>query len=150
MNPPPAFSWIEEPLLAALGYPESEDELHWLRNQGIEVLISLTEEPPPRDAVSEAGLLVYHVPVPDMSAPSQEDLDRVVSAIQKAHQSDMGVGVHCGAGAGRTGVVLACYLVAQGSSSTEAVRKVRRLRPASIETDEQLDAVKTFAQRRKK
>lgn len=135
-------------MLAAMACPASEEELRWLREQGVEILLSLTEEPPDRDEVSNAGLLLYHVPVPDMTAPTQEELDRCVSAIHKAKASGMGVGIHCGAGAGRTGVVLACYFVAQGASASEAIRKVRRLRPQSIETEEQIEAVKQFAQRR--
>ena len=40
------------------------------------------------------------------------------------------------AGAGRTGVVLACYFVATGDTASQAIRRIRRLRPASIETDD--------------
>ncbi len=67
MRPPPyGFSWITEPLIAALALPESEEDLDWLRKHGIEVLISLTEDPPRPDWVEEAGLLLVHVPVTDM------------------------------------------------------------------------------------
>ncbi len=148
MGRPYAFSWIRKPLLAAMGRPSSADELRWLKNNGLDVLVSLTEDPPSRRMVDEAGLLLYHVPVPDMTAPTQEELDRCVSAIDKAMGLEMGVAVHCAAGAGRTGVVLACYFVQQGASATEAIAKVRRLRPGSIETEEQELAVKEFAQRR--
>jgi atypical dual specificity phosphatase len=148
MRKPAAFSWVERPALAALGYPDSAEELRWLKAHGIEILLSLTEDPPPRRDVSDAGLLLYHVPVTDMTAPTQEDLDRCVSAIRKAKASGMGVAIHCGAGAGRTGVVLAVYFIDQGATAEEAIRRVRKLRPGSIETDEQLDAVHVFARRR--
>ncbi len=147
---PSFFSWIERPHLAALARPESEDELAWLRAQGIQVLLSLTEDPPNETDVSGAGLLLYHVPVPDMTAPTQEELDRCVSAIRKGKDTGMGVAVHCGAGAGRTGVVLACYFVEQGDNAEDAIRKIRTLRPGSIETDDQLEAVRAFARRREK
>lgn len=150
MTRPSHFSWIERPLLAALAFPESEEELRWLKNQGIEVLLSLTEEPPSARTVTSAGLLLYHVPVPDMTAPTQEELDRCISAIEKAKSGGMGVAIHCGAGAGRTGVVIACYFIEKGATADEAIKKVRRMRPGSIETDEQLDAVKEFAQRRRR
>lgn len=148
MAKPYAFSWIDEPRLAAMGRPVSEKELRWLKQHGLEVLVSLTEEPPNRREVDNAGLLLYHVPVPDMTAPSQEELDRCVSAIQKAQSLGMGVAVHCGAGAGRTGVVLACYFVQGGAKASEAVRRIRMLRPGSIETSEQEEAVQEFARRR--
>ena len=148
MPQPHSFSWIERPRLAALGQPESEEELRWLKEHGIEVLVSLTEDPPVRRDVNNAGLMVYHVPVPDMTAPSQEDLDRSVSAIQKALDRGLGVAVHCAAGQGRTGTVLACYFVRRGEDAGTAIRKIRRLRPGSIETEEQAEAVREFARRK--
>ena len=60
------------------------------------------------------------------------------------------VGVHCGAGLGRTGVIVACYFVAKDMTAKNAVARVRRLRPGSIETEEQEEAVNEFARRRSK
>jgi atypical dual specificity phosphatase len=148
MDRPPNFSWIDRPRLAAMGRPQDLEELTWLRSQGIEVLLSLTEDPPPPRWVDEAGLLLFHVPMIDMEAPSVEELDRCVSAIRRAHEGNRGVGVHCGAGLGRTGVVLACYFVDQGLSAQEAIARIRRLRPGSIETDEQALMVAEYARRK--
>jgi atypical dual specificity phosphatase len=149
MPKPHGFSWIEKPLLAAMGRPESLEDLAWLRKQGAEVLLSLTEEPPRRDWVNEAGMMQVHIPVIDMEAPTQEQLDRCLSAIARANDRQIGVVVHCAAGMGRTGVVLACYFVHKGLSAQNAIARVRRMRPGSIETDEQADAVEEFARRRK-
>ena len=82
--------------------------------QGVEVLVSLTEDRPRRDWADDAGLLVFHEPLEDMEAPTQEQLDRIVSAMSRAMDLNKGVAVHCGAGLGRTGVVLAAYFVARG------------------------------------
>src|SRR5947208_1297539 len=135
MSSPDGFSWIDKPHLAALACPSGQEDLDWLRRQGIELLVSLIEDRLRRDWVNDSGLLVFHEPVPDMEAPTQEQLDRCVSAIERAHQRDMGVAVHCGAGLGRTGVVLACYLVSRGLNAQNAIARVRRLRPGSIETE---------------
>src|SRR5262245_55603505 len=102
MSQPHAFSWIDKPLLAALARPVDVDELLWLRAQGIEVLLSLTEDPLPRSWVNEAGLMMVHVPVVDMEAPTQEQLDHCAETIRRAHEHNLGVAVHCGAGLGRT------------------------------------------------
>ena len=56
MAAPPAFSWVEKPLLAALGWPSSSEDLVWLREQGIELLVSLTEERPRGRRVSTLSL----------------------------------------------------------------------------------------------
>ena len=61
----------------------------------------------------------------------------------------MGVAVHCGAGLGRTGTVVAAYFVTRGLGPREAIVKVRDLRPGSIETVEQERAVEAFARRLK-
>jgi len=84
-----------------------------------------------------------------MEAPTQEQLDRCISAIDRALEKNMGVAVHCTAGLGRTGVVLACYLVTHGLNAQNAMARVRRLRPGSIETEEQAQAVEEFARRHK-
>jgi atypical dual specificity phosphatase len=147
MPKPYGFSWIDKPLLAAMGRPDALEELHWLRRQGIEVLLSLTEDPPRRDWVNESGMMVVHVPVADMEAPSQEQLDHCLTAIARANDRGMGVAVHCGAGMGRTGVVLACYFVNKGLAAQNAIARVRRMRPGSVETDEQADAVEEYAHR---
>jgi|SRR5215831_3278297 len=147
MSLPQGFSWIDKPRLAALARPESAEDLTWLRTQGIDVLVSLTEDPLRRDWVNEAGLLVVHEPVEDMEAPTQEQIERCVSAIDRGLDQNMGVAVHCTAGLGRTGVVLACHLVARGMSADNAIARVRRLRPGSIETEEQALAVEEFARR---
>jgi atypical dual specificity phosphatase len=148
MPPPDGFSWIEQPLLAALARPSSAEDLLWLRQEGIELLISLTEERPRRDWCNDAGLLVFHEPIDDMEAPSQEQLDRIASAILRAHERQMGIAVHCAAGLGRTGTILAAYYVAKGMSAANAMGRIRRLRPGSIETEEQEAAIEEFARRR--
>jgi atypical dual specificity phosphatase len=150
MVAPEGFSWIDKPLLAALARPSSPEEFAWLRSQGIEVLLSLTEDRPRRDWVEQASLLVFHEPLEDMEAPTQDQLDRCVSAIARAIDRNMGVAVHCGAGLGRTGTVLAAYLVAKGQSAANAIAKIRRLRPGSIETEDQVAAVELYARGQRK
>jgi atypical dual specificity phosphatase len=150
MSQPHGFTWVDPPLLAAMGRPESLEELEWLRQQRIEVLISLTEDPPRRQWVNEAGLLLVHVPVVDMEPPTQDQLDKCMATIRRAHERHMAVGVHCGAGLRRTGVIVACCFVTKDMNAKNAIARVRRLRPGSIETAAQEEAVNEFARRRSK
>ncbi len=147
--PPPGFSWIDRPHVAALAFPDAADDLRWLRKNGIEVLISLTETPAPRQWVNDAGLMLVHVPVLDMAAPSPRQFETILDTIRRANQSHLGVAVHCAAGKGRTGTVLAAYFVDQGLTAEDAIEKVRQLRQGSIETTDQIQAIEEFERKRK-
>lgn len=150
MPAPEEFSWIDKPTVAGMARPGALEELIWLREQGIQLLISLTEEPLRRDWVNEAGLFSMHVPVVDLFPPSQKQIELCLSAIDKARNGKFGAGIHCGAGFGRTGTILACYLVTQGLSGRDAIARIRQLRVGSVETPEQEEAVEEFARRRRK
>lgn len=150
MPAPDGFSWIDKPRLAAMTQPASLEAYQWLRETGIQLVICLAEDPPPRSWINEAGLFSMHVPVADMSPPSQSQIDLCMAAIDKANGKHLGVGIHCTAGLGRTGTMVACWLVhREGLAGRDAIARIRRLRPGSIETDEQAEAVIEFARRRK-
>ena len=146
--PPYGFSWIETGRIAGLAAPSSLDDLVWLRQNGIEFLLTLTERPLPKRWIDEAGLMAVHIPVPDFDPPTPEQFLAAVDTISKAVEAGLGEAVHCHAGKGRTGTVLAGYFVAIGFSANEAVRKIRELRPGSIESAEQERAIEQFARDR--
>jgi protein-tyrosine phosphatase len=72
-----------------------------------------------------------------MTAPSREALDRAVAFLREEILARRSVLVHCGAGLGRTGTILAAFLVAEGVEAGEAIRRVRDARPGAIETFDQ-------------
>ena len=141
MTKPNNFSWVEPNLLAGHAYPGGFEQLKWLRQQGIQIILTLTEESLPKFYLEEAGLLSIHEPIRDFQAPTLEQLDRCVSAIKNATKKNMGVAVHCAAGMGRTGTVLTAWLISKGLTPEEAIKEIRRLRPGSVETEVQIDAL---------
>lgn len=147
--PPYGFSWVIPQQLAALARPSSVDDLHWLRQNGIDVILSAMEDPLPRLWINDAGLMAVHVPIVDMEAPTNEQFDAAVDAIVNARTHEMAIAVHCLAGRGRTGTILAGYLVHTGLPAAEAMARIRALRPGSIETPDQERAIEAFARRRR-
>ena len=150
MASPNGFSWVDAHALAAMSQPSAPEEYAWLRAQGVQLVISLCEDPPRRSWLNDAGLFSMHIPVEDMHPPAPKQIELCISAIEKAHAKDFAVAIHCGAGLGRTGTMLACYFVKNGMSAPAAIAHVRRLRPNSIETPEQADAISDFARRLKR
>lgn len=139
----PSFSWVLPRRLAGMAYPyRGTGPL--LRRAGVVAVLSLTEEAPEDDLV-EAGLRVRREPIADFGAPSEGVLARCVDFVTQRWREEQAVVVHCLAGRGRTGTVLAACLVADGLGADEAIATVRRLRPGSIETRAQEASVRAFA-----
>lgn len=139
----PSFSWVLPRRLAGMAYPYRGTGSA-LRRAGVAAVLSLTEEAPDDD-LAAAGLLVRREPITDFGAPSEGVLARCVDFVTQRWREEQAVVVHCLAGRGRTGTVLAACLVADGLGADAAIAAVRRLRPGSIETRAQEESVRAFA-----
>ena len=55
--------------------------------------------------------------------------------------------MHCRAGIGRTGTVLAAWLIREGGlSATDAIARLRNINPAYVQTEEQEVFLQAFEQ----
>lgn len=144
------FSWVS-PKLAGLRRPgsagELDEDLTFIAARGVDVLVSLTPTPIPVEDVHAHGMTAQHIPVPDFTAPTQDQFDAFLALLRDAQANDTRIAVHCQAGIGRTGTMLAAAFVADGKSAEEALAEIRRLRPGSVETREQEDALAVLAER---
>jgi atypical dual specificity phosphatase len=142
-----AVTWFEDGRVAACRYPRSEQKLRELAERGVQLVVNLHPRAHAAGLLEQLGLVELHLPVADFTPPSAEQLEAGVEAMREAVDAGEGVAVHCGGGLGRTGTLMACYLVARGASAEEAIAQVRRMRPGSIETPAQEAAVRAFAVR---
>ena len=72
-------------------------------------------------------------------------LTKIVDTIAQEIADNGRVALHCRAGNGRTGMVLAAYFIKyQNYSATDAIRHIRKLRRFSIETSEQEKSLHAF------
>jgi len=141
------FGWVIHGSLAGAQGPTSNRDLMFLRLQTIGAIVRMEER-----TISGAHLelMDMYEAVADFTPPDPDQLDRMVSFISDQIETwERPVVVTCFAGLGRTGTVLAAYLVYTGYSAERAVRLVRGLRPQSIQTREQEDAVYQYQNRLK-
>jgi atypical dual specificity phosphatase len=121
-----------------------EQDAAYLEQEGIRILVSLTENPPDSEVLASRAIDQEHIPVQDYTPPTLEQMIEFVTVVKDSVVAGKSVGVHCTAGLGRSGTMAAAYLVADGASADEAIATVRQLRPGSIETPAQEDAVRRF------
>ena len=133
----PNFGWLFENKLAAMAYPQSEDAFTLLYQIGIRAVLNLSEAPLPYEAPNTLGLLIRHISIADFTAPTLQQAKEAVTVISTCLDRNMPVAVHCLAGLGRTGTILACYLVGMEMSANNAIIIIREWRPGSIEVPEQ-------------
>lgn len=145
---PRNFSWVIQGEIAGMARPVSVvSDLEFLKDNGIEAIVSLTELPLHKTLIEEFGFEYKHIPVADLTSPTQEQIEEFVTFVNNLIFSKKKIVVHCDAGIGRTGTMLACYLVNKGRSAKNAITEVRKKRPGSIETMEQEETVEKYEER---
>lgn len=132
------FGYVIDNELAGLAHPDSFGDvmgaLSELHGRGIGAVVSLDENGIQPSMAEEHGLKYLHIPVPDYHAPEPQQAKCFVDFVKSCRGEDLQVAVHCRGGYGRTGTLIACYLISQGMAADKAIDLVRRRRPGSIET----------------
>ncbi len=150
---PSRFGWVLPGELAGSARPGRyhplESDLDFLQAENIQTIISLLESTINLVEYRQRGIEAHHFPVEDYTAPRLDQIAESCSIIENALAQGKGVLVHCNAGIGRTGTLLACFLVYRGAEPDEAVRLVRSKRPISLETEAQVDVVHRYYRSRR-
>ncbi|MEM9557048.1 MAG: protein-tyrosine phosphatase family protein [Acidobacteriota bacterium] len=134
------IDWILPGLLAGGPRPglleEIEKDYEQLRSAGFRRIVNLTTRPldPPPESVGMEGL---HFPIPDMGAPTPRAARAVVEEVLRSVDAEEPVLLHCKAGLGRTGTLLACCLIEQGASSNDAIDRIRLVNRRFIQSQSQ-------------
>jgi atypical dual specificity phosphatase len=140
------FRYIIPDQLAGMAHPGWRDRLPAalaeLRECGITTVVSLDEEGLADDILAEHGFEYRHYPVDDFCAPTIEQAEDFCRFVDEQLAKGSAVAVHCWAGVGRTGTMLACYLIHRGDSVGEAISKVRE--KGGLETPEQEEFLYEF------
>jgi atypical dual specificity phosphatase len=147
---PGHFAWVIPERLAGMGRPgllrDMETDLAAIAGAGISMLVSLTGEPVPQTALRAFGLQGRHFPVPDMGVPAIGPAARLCRDVERNILAGGAVAIHCQAGLGRTGTMLASILVWMGKRPEEAIREVRSVNDRFIQNAAQESFVERFAE----
>lgn len=111
------------------GSRPTSDKLRRLYDGGVRATVNLCREMPDGDAdlIAGAGLApqmnTLHVEITDNTPPEPDQVNQVLAYLAGA---DGQVYVHCEAGVGRTGVMVACYRMAQGWNLSNALHEAKQ------------------------
>ena len=128
-------------------------DLQAIQTWGASAVLSLVEThefarlgvPDFAQAIARTPLQWLQVPITDMATPGTATLAAWRTqgpALLQALNEGQRVLVHCAAGLGRTGMLVAKLLVLHGVSADQAIDQVRSARPGTIETEAQAEWVR--------
>ncbi len=106
-----------------------------LRKQGFSVVVSLECERLNTFEIEDAGFEHRKICIQDFFAPSFDQIDEFVTFVDAKRSEGKKVLVHCYAGRGRTGTMLAAYLIHKGMLPDAAIREIREKAYAAYGTN---------------
>lgn len=147
---PRGLHWVRRGALAGLPRPgllvDVAEDLAGLWGLGIDTLVSLEEtRTVPDELLLQHGLTSIWLPIRDMQAPSVDEAFELCRRIHARIAGGGSVAVHCRAGLGRTGTILAAFLVWEGQCALDALESVRCVQPRFVQSDEQVEFLSVFA-----
>jgi len=152
----PKLYWIDSPgkgRIAISARPRGgdwlEDEVKGLQEAGVDVLVSLLTPEEVKDLELEKessfsrahGMEFLSLPIADRGTPrSQSEAERFVQNLHNDLAKGRAVAIHCRQGIGRSGMIAAAVLIADGATPNDAVERISKSRGLPIpETFDQLE-----------
>ncbi|MFP3164646.1 MAG: dual specificity protein phosphatase family protein [Acidianus sp.] len=137
--------WVRKGIIGGSCLPYTVDEIKKWKASGVKKVVVLPEEWEIEEAwgsvdyyfsvLEENGLKFIYVPIPDGYPPTLSQFEEIMEWLE-----GRGNLVHCVGGIGRTGTVLAGYLmVTEGLNANEAVEEVRKYREGAVQTMQQFE-----------
>jgi len=116
----------------ASGFPfhSPESYFDYFRSNGVKAVVRLNMATYEGRRFTSAGFTHYDLFFPDGTTPTGNILDKFLTICEK---TDGAVAIHCKAGLGRTGTLIACYLMKHFRfTAPQAMGWIRVCRPGSV------------------
>ncbi len=146
---PRGFHWIVPGKLAGCPAPgvvsPIDYDMSLLAKTGITKLVTLTEVDLDQHILQKHGLTNIHLPIFDRESPSINQTHMLLVRMQKFIDTGERLAVHCKAGLGRTGTILAAWLIREGGlSADDAIARLRRINNGYIQSQDQEDFLHSY------
>ncbi|MHA2294456.1 MAG: protein-tyrosine phosphatase family protein [Candidatus Hodarchaeales archaeon] len=131
------YDWIVEKELLAASLPTSVEDIKLLHQAGVKTIISLCDGYDVEQIIRKSKVNVTHLvfEIPDFSVPDESQVEEFLKYMEFG---DKPVAIHCYAGIGRTGTMIAMYLIhKKGMGAREAIEFVRSRRYGAVESQVQ-------------
>jgi len=140
------FTWIVKKKFAASWWPDPPLFKRY-EKEGISVIINCSELNNKSDIPER--FYYYHIAVPDYGLPTEEQISHFLKICDKHGQKNEIIVVHCVAGCGRTGQFIVAWAAYNGyiPKNMDPVKWIRKLRPCSLETLEQMEFARKIARK---
>lgn len=136
--------WVRKGIIGGSHLPSTEYELQMWKKEGVKRVLILAEDWEIAEdwgdseyyfsTLRDMGFEFLHEPIPDGEAPNFIQFKEIMSWLLKDKRNL----VHCVAGIGRTGTVIAGYLMlTEDLDADEAIYEVRQYQPDAVQTMEQ-------------
>lgn len=146
---PKGFYWLLQGRLGGAPRPgvttDLALDLSALARLGTTHLVSLEERLYYDAADVEAhGMLSSELPIDDMAVPGMEAAQGLCRWVENTMATGGVVVLHCRAGLGRTGTMLAAQLIHGGVAAVEALEQARAINPRWVQSDAQVRFLSEF------
>ncbi len=131
--------WLDKKRFGGSSEPFISD-LPFLQSIEIGGIVCLQEKKDSEELAQLLNVPYLHRPIPDFDIPTKRDIEDIIEFFTHLQQkkSNVPIVVHCTAGNGRTGTVIASIIKIVDKKSAElAIKAVRDVNPLAIETPEQ-------------
>ena len=131
--------WLDKNRFGGSSEPSISD-LPFLQSIEISGIVCLQEKKESENIAQLLGVEFLHRPIPDFDTPSKEDIEEIIGFYKRLQEENpkIPIIIHCTAGNGRTGTILASIIkILDNMDAEKAIEKVRAINPLAIETSNQ-------------